>query len=85
MAPELISTAFLILVNPSHQSVSLCISAIIARQRLVKNVTTTTNTQATTETFLDSSFPVRSVSYQRKLGDQFFPELLIHIYKYRDM
>jgi hypothetical protein len=46
---------------------------VVARQRLGKNV------NVTTEELLDTSFSMRSVSYQRKLGDQFFPELLVYI------
>jgi hypothetical protein len=44
MALEPITTAYFI--NLSHQSVSVCISSIIARQRLGKNVTAETNTNA---------------------------------------
>jgi hypothetical protein len=58
--------------------VSLCIAPIVARlqlgknplmvarQRLGKNVTTVTNTQATIEKLLDPSFSLRPVSYQGK-------------------
>jgi hypothetical protein len=45
--------------------VSVCVSPIIARQRLGKNVTAATNTHATIE-LLDASFPMRSVSYEGK-------------------
>jgi hypothetical protein len=57
-------------VNPSHYS--LCLSAyppIVTWQRLDKNVTATTNTHPTIEESLDALFSVRSVSYQRKIGD----------------
>jgi hypothetical protein len=65
MAPEPISTAYL--KNPSHQSVCLYVyPPIVARQRLGKNVTATTNTQVTIDELLDSSFSMGSVSYQRK-------------------
>jgi hypothetical protein len=54
MASEPISTSYFI--NPSHQSVCLCISPTVARQRLGKNVTAATNTQ-----LLDAPFSMRSV------------------------
>jgi hypothetical protein len=54
---------------------------IDARQRLGKNVTTATNTHATIEELLDVSFYMRSVSYQRKIGDQSFPEFLVFLEK----
>jgi hypothetical protein len=44
---------------------------IVAGKRLGKNVTAATNTQAIKE-LLNAS-----VSYQRKVGDQFFPELVL--------
>jgi hypothetical protein len=44
MAPEPISPVYY--MNPSHQSVCLCVSLIVARQRLGKNVTRQTNTHA---------------------------------------
>jgi hypothetical protein len=53
------------------------IPTIVARQRLSKHVTAETNTHATIEELLDASFSMRSVSYQRQVGDQFFPELLV--------
>jgi hypothetical protein len=56
--------------------VYICIP-LTARQRLGKNVTAAMNTYATIQDLLDASFSVRSVSYQRKVGDQFFPELLV--------
>jgi hypothetical protein len=52
---------------------------IVARQRLGKNVTAATNTHETIEELLDVSFSIRSVRYERKVGDQFFPELLLEI------
>jgi hypothetical protein len=67
-APESIKKAYFI--NTSHQFVCLYVHpAIVARQRLGKNVTATTNTQATIDELLDASFSVRSVSYQGKVGD----------------
>jgi hypothetical protein len=65
MAPELISTAYF--TNPSHQSACLYVyPSIVARQRLIKNVTAATNTHTTIEELLESSFYMRSVSYQGK-------------------
>jgi hypothetical protein len=52
-----------------------------ARQRLAKHVLAETNTQATVEELLGTSFSMWSVSYQRKVGDWFFPELLALIWK----
>jgi hypothetical protein len=51
--------------------------SIVARQRLGRNVTAVTNTHTTIEELFDASFSVRSVSYQRKLGDQLSPEVLV--------
>jgi hypothetical protein len=77
MTPEPISTLYF--VNPSHQSVCLYVYPIVvARQRLDKSVPAATNAHATIEELLDTSFYMRSVSYQRKLGDYFFPELLVY-------
>jgi hypothetical protein len=76
VAPKPISTAFFI--NPSHQSVYLYVySHIVARQRLGKDVTAAMTTLTTIEELLDSSFSMRFVSYQRKVGDYSFLELLI--------
>jgi hypothetical protein len=76
MAPEPISTVYLI--NPSHQSLCLYVYLpIVARQRLGKNATEAKNTHATIEELLDASLTMRSLSYQRKVGDWFFPELLV--------
>jgi hypothetical protein len=53
----------------------MCIP-LIARQRLGKNITAATNTHATIEELLEApSLSMRPVSYQREVGDQFFPEL----------
>jgi hypothetical protein len=57
-------------------SVCMCIPPLIARQRLGKNVTSSTNTHATVEQLLDASFSILSVSYQREVGDFLF----IYIY-----
>jgi hypothetical protein len=74
MASEPISAAYLI--NPSHQSVCLYVyPPIVARQQLGKNVTAATH--ATIEEFLDASFSMRPVLYQKKIGDSFLLELLV--------
>jgi hypothetical protein len=76
MARERILTVYFI--NPFHHSACLCVyPLIVARQRLSRNVITATNTHTTLEDLLDVS-SMRSVSYQRKVGDQFFPELLVY-------
>jgi hypothetical protein len=49
---------------------------IFARQRLDKNVDMATNTHAKVEELLNS-FTMRSVSFQRKVGDELFPEFLV--------
>jgi hypothetical protein len=68
MAPEPNSTAYYII--PSHQPLCLYVyHSLVARQRLGKNFTTATNTQATIEELLDASFPMKSVTYQRKVGN----------------
>jgi hypothetical protein len=57
-------------INPSHKSMRLYVySPIVTRRRLRKNVTTATNTHTTLEELLDASFSVRSVLYQKKIGD----------------
>jgi hypothetical protein len=53
---------------------------IIASQRFSKNVTAAMNTHATIEELLDASFSMRLVSFQRKVGNCFFPELLVYIF-----
>jgi hypothetical protein len=58
---------------------------LAVRQRLGKNDTAATNTYITIEELLDASFSMRSVSYQRKIGDWFFPELLILIIVYLEL
>jgi hypothetical protein len=67
MAPGPISAAYFI--NAAHQS--LCLYVYIpnfARQQLGKYVTAATNTHATIEKLLDTSFSMQSVSYQRKVS-----------------
>jgi hypothetical protein len=62
MAPEPISTAYF----------SLCLYVylpIVAKQRLSKNVTAETNTQAEIECMLNASSSMRLVSYKRKVGE----------------
>jgi hypothetical protein len=67
MAPKpIVTTSF---INPvNHPCVSVCVSLIVAGQRLGKIVTAATNTHSTTEELLGMSFSIRSVSYQSKLG-----------------
>jgi hypothetical protein len=73
-----ISMTYFINTSTSHQSVCLYVNpSVVTRQRLGKNVTAATNTQETIGELLDASFSIRSVSYQRKADDYFFPELLI--------
>jgi hypothetical protein len=48
-------------------------SSTVARQRLGKNITVATNTHAAIEELLESSFSMRFVSLERKVGDYFFP------------
>jgi hypothetical protein len=54
----------------------MCIFPTVGRQGFSKHVPVATNTHATTG-LLDASFSVRPVSHQRKVGDYFFPELLV--------
>jgi hypothetical protein len=51
----------------------------LPRQRLGKNSTDASNTYATIEELLDTSFSMRSMSLSKKVGDYFFPELLLLI------
>jgi hypothetical protein len=75
MPPELISTAYF--VNPSHRSVSVYVFPLsLLDNGSVKKVTAATNTHETTE-LLNESFSMRSVSHRKKVGHQFFPELLV--------
>jgi hypothetical protein len=50
---------------------------VVARQWLSKNITTAMNTHTIIEELLDTSFSMQSMSYQSKVGDFFFPELLV--------
>jgi hypothetical protein len=68
MAPEHISVAYFI--NLSHYSACLYMyPPYIAREWLSKNVTVAMNAHATVEEMLDALFSVRSVSYQRNIGN----------------
>jgi hypothetical protein len=68
MTTEPISMAYFI--NLSHQSVCAYVYApTVTRQRLCKNITVEMNTHSTIEELLDASFPMRSVSCQRKVCD----------------
>jgi hypothetical protein len=58
-------------------SVKIPLSLLVARQRLGRNVTAVTNTQATIEELLDAFvFYVARVA-SMKVGDSFFPELFV--------
>jgi hypothetical protein len=57
--------------------VLVCVSHIVARQRLGKNATVATNTHAKIDVLLDVSFSMRSVSCLRKVCGYFFPEILV--------
>jgi hypothetical protein len=48
-------------IRPSHQTVSVCVSAVVARQRLSKTITAVTNILATIEELLNLSFFVARV------------------------
>jgi hypothetical protein len=54
---------------PSPQPVSMCIPPVVAKRRLAKSNNVAINTHATIEEYLDTSFSMRSVSYERKVGD----------------
>jgi hypothetical protein len=60
----------------------MCTPFIVARYRLCKHVPAATNTHRTIE-LLEAPFFMLSVSYQRKAGDRFFPELLPSDFKNR--
>jgi hypothetical protein len=64
-------------LHKSLPSVSVCICIpIVARQRLDKNVMAEMKTH---KRRIVSMFSMESVSYQRKVGDQLFPELLVFL------
>jgi hypothetical protein len=67
-AHEPIAVAYFI--NPSHQSICLYVyPPIVASQLYSKNVAAAKNTHARVEGLLEALFFIRSVSYQRKVGD----------------
>jgi hypothetical protein len=82
MVPEPISTAYFINLSLQSVFVRMRIPPITARQRLGTNVTAVPNTHVTIKESLDASFSMQLVSYRRKVGDQFFPELLVSLLKY---
>jgi hypothetical protein len=55
----------------------MCTPLLLLGYGSVKNVTAATNKHETIEELLDTSFSMWSMSYQRKVGDQFFQELLV--------
>jgi hypothetical protein len=58
-------------INTSDQSMCLHVYLfLVATQRYGKNVSAETNTHAAIEELLD-------VSYERKVGDSFFPEFVV--------
>jgi hypothetical protein len=65
MTPEPISTAYFI--NPFHPVYLYAYPLIVARQRLGKKVVAATDTHTIIKEFLDASFSMQSVSYQRKV------------------
>jgi hypothetical protein len=50
---------------------------------LLGNVTTETNTQATVEEMLEASFSMQYKSYQGKICDSFFSDLLVYFSPYQ--
>jgi hypothetical protein len=74
MASDPISRPYFI--KTSHQSVSVCVSKLLGNGS-VKKVTEVTNTHTIAE-LLVMSFSMRSMSYQRKVDDYFFPELFVN-------
>jgi hypothetical protein len=49
----------------------------VAGQQVSEHIPGATNMHATIEELLYMSFSMRSMSYQSKVGDYFFPELLV--------
>jgi hypothetical protein len=49
----------------------------VDRQRLGKNIPAPTNRNAVIKELLDAVFSIRSVSYQRKVGEYFFSEFFV--------
>lgn len=76
MTPEPISSTYII--DLSHVPVCLQVYPLnVANQRLGKNVTEVSNMDASIEELFNASFPMRYVSYQRNVGDHYFPDLLV--------
>jgi hypothetical protein len=75
MISERISGAYFI--NPSHQSVSICVYPNIARQRFGKNITMATNT-CNNRRIVDRVVFYAARVVSRKV-DQFFPEFIFLI------
>jgi hypothetical protein len=68
IAPEPISTVYFI--NTFHQSMYMHAYPLsLLVNGWIKNVTAATNTRSKREELLDASFFIRSVSYQRKVGE----------------
>jgi hypothetical protein len=55
----------------------MCITFILAGQRLSKNVIAAKNTHSKIKEMLDESFSMQSMTYKRKVDYYFFPELLV--------
>jgi hypothetical protein len=80
MAHEAISTAYFI--NPSHPSVSVCVSFLTSlRKRSVKTLPQQ-RTHATIEELLDASFSMRSLTYERKWAINFSQNFLLACFLY---
>jgi hypothetical protein len=62
--------------SPWCLCVCICSSILLLGNGSVKTELRETHSHATREEFLDASFSMRFVSYQRKVGDCFFPKLL---------
>jgi hypothetical protein len=73
MAPEPVWTACVI--NLAYQCVFFYM--YVARQGLGKSVTAAANTLIRVEELFDASSSMRYVSYQGKVSELFFPELLL--------
>jgi hypothetical protein len=57
-------------------AITLCLYLYVAEQWLVNTVTAATNTHATIEELLDTSFQVQSL-YQFEVVDYFSPKLVV--------
>jgi hypothetical protein len=76
VAPE--SNSAVYFINPSHQSV--CLYVVVARQRLGKNVTATTNTHATIKNCWTRRFLCGTCRINRKQAISSCQTFLFHIY-----